>query len=135
MKKIKDLSIITIIYFISFLLGYFICRDFENTILRYFIFDVSATIVCFVFSTLFKNSSVYDAYWSLTPMVVSLWLFWEKRAFSVWQILFLLAFNLWSLRLTLHWITVFTDFSYEDWRYRKFREENTPVMWFFLNFS
>lgn len=135
MKKVKDLCIILVIYVLAFVVGYLSCRTIENQMLQFFIFDVVATCVTFVFSVLFTNSSVYDAYWSLTPMVMSLWLFWECRAFGIMQILFLTAFNLWSLRLTVNWITVFTDFSYEDWRYRKYREDNKPAIWVILNFG
>lgn len=134
MKKIKDLSIITIIYIVSFLAGYFACSCLNNQILRYFVFDVVATVVCFAFSTILKNSSVYDAYWSLTPMVMSIALFVEMKAFSLMQIFFLIAFNIWSVRLTVNWITVFTDFSYEDWRYRKFRDETNKFLWPIVNF-
>lgn len=134
MKKAKDLLCIALIYILAFVLGFLCCFRLENTILRFFVFDIAATVVTFLFSLLLHNSSVYDAYWSLTPMVMSIWLFIGMKAFSVWQILFLGVFNLWSLRLTLNWVTVFTDFSYEDWRYRKYREENVPFMWFVINF-
>ena len=72
MKKSKALLIITIIYILAFAIGAFSCVHIENTILKFFVFDTVATIVTFVFSVLLSNSSVYDAYWSLTPMVISL---------------------------------------------------------------
>lgn len=134
MKKLRDLAIIFLIYAIAYGVGYAACFMIDNIILRMFVFDVAATLVTFVFSLIFHNSSVYDAYWSLTPMVMSIWLFVEARAFSVWQILFLIVFNVWSLRLTINWIVVTTGFSYEDWRYKKYREEHGPFVWFILNF-
>ena len=134
MKKAADLCIIFLIYVFAYTVGYAACFWIDNVILMMLTFDVAATLVTFVFSIIFHNSSVYDAYWSLTPMVISVWLFVTERAFSVWQILFLSVFNVWSLRLTINWITVFTDFSYEDWRYKKYREEHGPFMWFILNF-
>ena len=133
MKKFRDLTIVFLIYAVAYGAGYAACFMLENTILKFFVFDVAATLVTFVFSLILHNSSVYDAYWSLTPMLMSIWLFIEMRAFSVWQIIFLVVFNIWSLRLTINWIIVFTDFSYEDWRYKKYREENKPFMWFILN--
>lgn len=87
-----------------------------------------------MFSTILVNSSVYDAYWSLTPMVMIIWLWISEKAFSPMQILFFIAFNLWAIRLTLNWVHVFTDFSYEDWRYRKFRDESNRVLWPIINF-
>lgn len=134
MKKIRDLTIIIIIYALAYGMGYAACFMIENTILKMFVFDVAATFVTFIFSLILRNSSVYDAYWSLTPMVMSIWLFVQTQAYSVWHIIFLIVFNIWSLRLTANWIIVFTDFSYEDWRYKKYREENGRFMWFILNF-
>ncbi len=134
MKKTKDLIIILGIYILAYAIGVIPFLFIENVILKVFVFDVTATFITFLFSVILKNSSVYDAYWSLTPMVISVWLFIYYNAFSVWQILFFIAFNIWSLRLTVNWITVFTDFSYEDWRYKKYRAENKPFMWFIINF-
>lgn len=133
-KKTRDLIIIALIYILAYGVGYAASLIAKPILLRQFLFDVAATVVTFVFSVALRNSSVYDIYWSLTPMVLSVWLFVESGAFSVWQLIFLAVFNLWSLRLSINWITVFTDFSYEDWRYRKFREENGPFLWFIINF-
>ena len=134
-KKVKDLIVIFGVYVLAYAIGILPCFYIENTMLRYFVFDVVATVVTYIFSTIFRNSSVYDAYWSLTPMVMSVHLFVVSNAFSIWQLLFLFVFNLWSLRLTINWITVTTGFSYEDWRYRKFRDENPPILWHLINFS
>lgn len=134
MKKAKDLLIITVIYFFSFIVGYYSSIHYENIMLRLFAFDTIATVVVFVFSMIFKNSSVYDAYWSFTPLFMSIYLFIVMKAFSVWHVLFLIAFNIWAIRLTVNWIIVFTDFSYEDWRYIKFRNETPRIFWPIVNF-
>lgn len=134
-KKTRDILWILGIYLLAYGIGFACSFAIENLVLRWFVFDIAATVVTFVFSVVLRNSSVYDPYWSLTPMLVSLCLFIGQRALSLWQILFLLVFNLWSLRLTVNWITVTTGFSYEDWRYRKFRDENKPAAWQFINFT
>lgn len=134
MKKIKDLIIILVIYIFAYVLGAVATIPFDNIILKCFIFDTVATIITFIFSVALKNSSVYDAYWSLTPLVMSLCLFIGNKAFSVYQVIFLVVFNIWSIRLTINWITVFTDFSYEDWRYKKFRNETPKLFWPLVNF-
>lgn len=41
--------------------------------IKLFVFDSVATIVTFVFSVILRNSSVYDAYWSVAPMVMVVW--------------------------------------------------------------
>lgn len=132
-KKARDLALIFLIYLIAYAAGYFICTPVKGEILRYFLFDIAATVITFIFSVIFRNSSIYDPYWSLTPMIMAIYLFISKSAFSVWQILFLAVFCLWAIRLTANWITVTSGFSYEDWRYRKYRNENTPFLFFFIN--
>lgn len=58
----------------------------------------------------------------------------SQNAFGLFQILFLIVFSIWAVRLTLNWVKVFTDFSYEDWRYKKYREESPKLLWPFVNF-
>lgn len=135
LTKTRDLMVFALIYILAYAVGVAASIPFSPIILKYFIFDIAATVVTFVFSVIFKNSSVYDPYWSLTPMVMSIYLFITNKAFSLWKIIFLIAFNLWSARLTINWITVTSGFSYEDWRYKKFRDENKPFMWQLINFS
>lgn len=133
-RKLRDLTVIALIYLLAYAAGAAACFAIGERLWRFFVFDLVATVVTFIFSALLHNSSVYDAYWSLTPLVMAVWLFIEARAFSVWQLLFLGAFSLWAVRLTGNWIAVFTDFTYEDWRYRKYRAENPPALFFVINF-
>lgn len=134
MKKSKALLIITLIYVFAFAVGRLCALPVRGDIPKYFVFDSAATVAVFIFSVLFKNSSVYDAYWSFTPMVMSVVLFVNNRAFSAFQLIFLAIFLVWSVRLTANWITVFTGFDYEDWRYRKFRNETPKALWPAVNF-
>lgn len=134
MNKKRDLLIILIIYIVSYAAGFIAASYVDGLIFKWFIFDTAATIVSFIFSTILRNSSVYDAYWSLTPMVMIICLFADGRAQSMFQLLFFVAFNIWSIRLTINWITVFTDFSYEDWRYSKFRNASPKLLWPLVNF-
>lgn len=133
-RKTRDLVILLGIYLLAYAAGIFACRFVTPLLLKCFVFDTVATVVTFVFSVILVNSSVYDAYWSLTPMVMALCLFTGNGARTFWQTVFLAAFLLWSLRLTANWLTVFTGFDYEDWRYRKFRAETPKLLWPAVNF-
>lgn len=133
-RKIRDLIIVLVIYLLAFFVGYLPTRLLGNFQMQIFVFDAVATVVVFIFSVLLHNSSVYDAYWSAAPMGISLWIFVTYKSFSIMQIVFLTVFLLWSLRLTINWITVFTDFSYEDWRYKKYRDETPRILWPLVNF-
>lgn len=134
-NKKRDLLIIAGIYILAFVVGFISCIRIENMLIKQLVFDAVATVVTFIFSVILKNSSVYDAYWSLTPMVMSVWLFAAQKAIAPFQIIFLVAFNIWSVRLTANWMKVFTDFSYEDWRYKKYREETHRFLWPIVNFG
>ncbi len=132
--KARALLWVLAIYVLAFIVGYVCCIPINQFMLKVFVFDTVATIVTFIFSVILKNSSVYDAYWSFTPMLMSVWIFLAGKAFAPMQILFLVIFNIWSVRLTLNWVEVFTDFSYEDWRYIKFRNETPKIFWPIVNF-
>lgn len=134
MKKARALAAVTGIYLLAYAVGIALSRLVSGEIARYAVFDAAATVVVFVFSVLLGNSSVYDPYWSLTPMLMALCLFVSREALSVWHLVFLGAFLLWGLRLTWNWCTVFTDFSYEDWRYRMYRSTSSRLMWPVINF-
>lgn len=131
--KTRSLIRILLIYLIAYAAGFFVSMRVRDTVLRWFLFDLAATAVTFLFSVLHKNSSVYDAYWSLTPAVILILLLPGNGPFSAGQVCFLVLFLLWSLRLTLNWISVFTGFDYEDWRYRKFRSETPKPFWPVVN--
>lgn len=133
-KKIRDLTVILLIYLLASAAGVLSSLRLNGMMLKLFVFDAAATVVVFAFSVLLHNSSVYDAYWSFMPMVMAIWLFAAEKAQSVMHILFLAIFLAWSVRLTANWITVFTGFSYEDWRYRKFRDETPRLLWPVVNF-
>ncbi len=134
MKKTRDLTIILGIYLLAFAVGIVSSFFVEGIMLKLFVFDLAATVVTFIFSVIYRNSSVYDAYWSFTPMLMAVWLFVVEKAFSLYQMLFLAVFLVWSLRLTMNWVEVFTDFSYEDWRYKKYRDETPRISWPIVNF-
>lgn len=133
-QKAKDLLVILLIYLLAFLIGALPCTFLTGMLAKQFVFDSVATVVVFTFSIMLRNSSVYDAYWSVAPGVMILWLFAAEKAFGAMQLLFLTVFLIWSLRLTMNWIAVFTDFSYEDWRYRKYRDETPRLLWPLVNF-
>ncbi len=73
--------------------------------------DLAATLVVFLFSLAYNNSSIYDPYWSLIPPFLAL--FW------------LLASGLllaWAVRLTFNWLRRWRGLSHEDWRYAGYRQ-------------
>jgi steroid 5-alpha reductase family enzyme len=127
MTLAKSFVFITIAYVVAlFFAGislYFL--DF-NPLLDAFIADLIATTIIFCFSVYFKNSSFYDAYWSVIPPF--LLLYW--LAVSEIEIPFLRLFLVsavvlfWATRLTLNWAYHWHGMQHEDWRYVMLKNDN-----------
>lgn len=93
-----------------------------------FLADVVATFIIFLFSSLFKNSSFYDPYWSVVPPVMAIW--WtllSEEKFSFRNNLIIIAILLWSVRLTLNWARGWKGLNHEDWRYGDLRNKSGAI--------
>ena len=91
----------------------------NNPLLDIFIADLVATLVIFVFSRWFHNSSFYDAYWSVIPPLIALyWLATTSAEPPPLRTLLMLGLMLyWATRLTLNWAVHWHGMEHEDWRY------------------
>jgi steroid 5-alpha reductase family enzyme len=86
--------------------------------------DVLATVVVFVFSRAYRNSSFYDAYWSVIPPLLTFY-WWNQAGPGVDQVrcwLVAVVVMVWAVRLTANWVYGFPGLHHEDWRYPMFRE-------------
>jgi steroid 5-alpha reductase family enzyme len=128
MQKLKtnrtaSFIIIAIIYVLAIITGIVVYKILSfDWWLNLLLADVAATILTFIFSLILKNSSVYDAYWSVQPMVILVGLSIGK-SLGLLQILLLIAVCYWGIRLTVNWAYNFTDFQYQDWRYVMLKEK------------
>jgi steroid 5-alpha reductase family enzyme len=86
--------------------------------------DLLATLVVFAASRLHRNSSFYDAWWSvLPPLLAAYW--WSERAPGADATRFWLLFAVvlvWAVRLTGNWLYGFPGLHHEDWRYGPMKE-------------
>ena len=96
--------------------------------------DVVATVVVWLFGLLFENVSVYDPYWSVAPPVMfTAWAIYTScRSLPV--MLLLVAVWYWGLRLTGNWAYTFKGLAHEDWRYKRYRDEQSPLLFHVINF-
>lgn len=82
--------------------------------------DVAATVVIFGFSRFYRNSSFYDAYWSVIPPLLVVYWYCANAAAGVDPTRALLVIGLvwlWGIRLTANWATHWGGLQHEDWRY------------------
>ncbi|WP_328362596.1 DUF1295 domain-containing protein [Mycobacterium sp. NBC_00419] len=95
-----------------------------SLLLDAFIADVLATLVIFVFSRAYKNSSFYDAFWSVIPPLLLLYwwaagpLGWDSL--RCWLVTIVVVY--WAVRLTGNWVYGFPGLHHEDWRYPLLRD-------------
>lgn len=131
-SKIISSLIIVSIYLLAFFGAYFIFPrlTFQQTMLNVFIADVAATIIVFIFSIIFNNSSIYDPYWSVAPPFIVIYLmtlFPEGNTLRQWIILALVLF--WSFRLTINWNRGWQGLKHQDWRYTSIAEKTGKLYW------
>lgn len=126
-KKQKALIEITLIYIIVGAAGWFTFLVFNNesTILRFIYADLSMTVVTFFYSVLKRNSSVYDAFWSVIPFyfILQWFIYFGGSDWNTYQWVCALVISFWSWRLTLSWARGWPGWEHEDWRYVNFRNQ------------
>ena len=127
---------ITVAYIVSCGAGYIYLNFSNNPILiDSFIADVIATIVIFIFSRCFRNSSFYDPYWSVIPPLFLVY-WWYTRETNTEQLRYILVSIpvwYWAIRLTWNWGKHWTGLDHEDWRYSMVRNKY-PRFAFFTDF-
>lgn len=89
--------------------------------------DVLATLVVFAFSRRYRNSSFYDAYWSVIPPLLLAYWWWQgpvgtsgPGSLRCW--LLAAVVGCWAVRLTGNWVHGFPGLHHEDWRYSMLRD-------------
>ncbi|MEI7915119.1 MAG: DUF1295 domain-containing protein [Mycobacteriaceae bacterium] len=100
--------------------------------------DVIATVVVFIFSRVYRNSSFYDAFWSVIPPLLFVYWWWQgpiglsgPGALRCW--LLALVIGYWAVRLTANWAMGFPGLHHEDWRYPLLRD-GAPRFEFLIDF-
>lgn len=86
--------------------------------------DLLATMVIFAFSRAYKNSSFYDAYWSVVPpaLMIYWWAAGDAGLNDVHCWLVFVVVVAWAVRLTGNWAYAFPGLHHEDWRYAMLRD-------------
>lgn len=110
--------------------------------------DVAATLAIFGFSVAYRNSSFYDVYWSVAPLLIALYFVLRPEitgdaALRQWigleggagagmhlrQALVLTLVAVWGCRLTWNWFRGWDGLAHEDWRYVDLQKRFGSVYW------
>ena len=125
LSNVRSLGIVTLAYAVAvaaacawLFLGPSTGRLWLDTLIA----DIVATLVVCAFSRGYRNSSFYDAYWSVIPPLL-LFYWWFESGVTTW-VTWLLAVLVitWAVRLTGNWVYAFPGLHHEDWRYPMFRD-------------
>lgn len=112
----------------------YITLNNDALVLRLLIADIAATSVIFMFSLSFRNSSFYDAYWSVAPIILAFaYLLNNDDGLLLRQLAVILLTIMWGVRLTWNWAKGWQGLSHEDWRYVNLRQQ-TGRFWWPVNF-
>lgn len=132
MTKKKDTLKIFFGYVLAFLVGGFLYLELRTEyeiIYAMLIANVAMTLIVFIGSVIYNNSSFYDPYWSVLPPVIVFVFMVESTSFNVWYVPVFMAVCLWSHRLTYNWYKNFVGFGKEDFRYQDFRQKFPKTYW------
>ena len=136
-SRASSMAIMAVIYGVAIALG---CLTFNKAlssmpeIWALLFADVIATIFVWGMGLVFENVSVYDPYWSVAPPVMFLVFAIYKGCWTLPVILLLIAVWYWGIRLTGNWAYTFKGLGHEDWRYTRYRETLSPVLFHITNF-
>jgi len=123
-KKTPGLLLILLVYIIAVMIGALVFNALQNLhlLLRLILADVCATTFVYLSGVILRNTSVYDPYWSVAPMVILLGLAIYHGQSGAGVVLLLLVIFYWGIRLTANWAYTFKNLDTQDWRYDMFKE-------------
>ena len=99
---------------------------YDMSLVGYF----ASVLWIFAFSALFKNSSIFDPFWSVAPPILLGWWTWNlPEGERTRQALLLACTCIWAARLTWNWARGFEGIKHEDWRYRQLQEQTGGFYW------
>lgn len=132
-SRSESLARVVVVYTVATLVGAFVVLTgpWPELLPRLLAADVVATLLVYTASVGAGNTSVYDPYWSVVPILLlgGLALLPDAAQGDPQRQLMLLGGVLaWGLRLTWNWARSWTGMDHEDWRYVAFRQRHSrPV--------
>ena len=137
MKRSLSIAIIAAVYAVAAWAGFLVFGWAAASMAELWallLADVVATVITWFFGLVFRNVSVYDPYWSVAPPVMfTAWAVY-KGCFTQPVVLLLIAVWYWGIRLTGNWAYTFKGLDHEDWRYTRYRETQSPLVFHLINF-
>jgi steroid 5-alpha reductase family enzyme len=127
----KAYCLVVLCYVLALLVAWLILPFTQgyHILVRILLVDAAATFVVFAFSFFTRNSSLYDPYWSVVPIVLVIYFISLSDAFNIRQLLAGIIITVWGVRLTGNWLYTWRGLAHEDWRYVMLRERSGIFWW------
>ena len=134
MNKTTGSLIVIVLYGLATYAGYYVLQNFPtgNALIDLLQADIAATVIIYVGSIMVRNASMYDAYWSVGPLLFLVYWLEMVDEVSVRAMLVSGLVFIWGVRLTYNWYRGWTDMKHEDWRYVDLKKK-TKFFYPFVN--
>lgn len=127
MSRQSSLIIVSIYYSVALLVSclfIFYYQEKLGSILCLLVADIIATVIIYLGSYSYRNSSIYDPYWSVVPPLILLFWIFNIETINMLNLYFLAVSVLfWGIRLTYNWARGWEGLKQEDWRYLDLRKK------------
>lgn len=132
-KKETSLIINLILYVVAFTAGLIPFQAIQDIFLAEAALTFTATAVIFIATCIYPDTSLYDPYWSVAPVVMLLAGMLKYHFWSLNALLILFVTLIWSVRLTGNWCYTYKGLGNEDWRYAQYRKSLSKAGFFLVN--
>ena len=123
LSRFKSLIVVCFAYLIAISVGIYIVSFYNSSLFfRILSADILATVIIYIFSFIYRNSSIYDPYWSVIPPFILIYYILDIGYLNFQSILLLFSVLFWSIRLTFNWLRGWPGMHHEDWRYLDMRK-------------
>lgn len=141
-NKVFGIMIIALIYIVGLVASFFLFDPImslmsgENNdlvLLATLIIDGILTIYIFIWSIIFKNSSIYTPYWGIMPIVMSI--MYAKKLGNLnngFVLIIIVLIFIWGIRYLLNWGYNFKSLLTQDSLYDDIKQKR-PKLWFVTN--
>ncbi|KAL4442167.1 hypothetical protein ABPG74_009185 [Tetrahymena malaccensis] len=129
-------------YIVIYIAGYYLfeyySKSIQNDLIRLLVVDLIATVIVFIFSYIFDNSSIYDPYWMVPTIGLVLYLNEvSPNRNSLNSILIMSPIIAYSIKHTVFYFRFWPGLKYEDFRYVEFSKKikSKIIYWLFSFFG
>ncbi len=133
-NRIPSFLIVLLVYLFALAIAVITYNIFNkfHPLISTFIANIASTLSVWLFGLIFSNSSLYDPYWSVAPMIIVVFWIAKSPVLAFTDLLLVAAIAIWGIRLTFNWAIRWKGIRYQDWRYGYYKAR-APKFWFFTN--